>query len=88
MTGVKDPNVKNGEIPTAFIVLNEGSINIVEDIIRDINRMSLSQLPERDIALQYYVQDELPKTPVGKIDYVKLSMEGTSNPKAKKIVLK
>ena len=88
VTGVKDPNVENGEIPTAFIVLNEGSLEIAEEIIKDINAVSLSRLPERDIALEYYIQDELPLTPVGKIDYVKLSQEGTSNPKVRKIVIK
>ena len=88
VTGVKDPNVENGEIPTAFIVLNEGSLDIADEIIRDINEVSLSRLPERDIALEYYIQDELPLTPVGKIDYLKLSKEGIKNPKVKKIILK
>ena len=88
VTGVKDPNSENGEIPTAFIVLNEGSLEIAESIIRDINEVSLKRLPERDIALQYYIQDDLPLTPVGKIDYMKLSREGTSNPKVRKITLK
>ena len=88
VTGVKDPNVENGEVPTAFIVLNEGSLDIVEEIIQEINDASLTKLPERDIALEYYVQDELPLTPVGKIDYLKLSQEGTKNSKARKIVLK
>lgn len=88
VTGVKDPNSDNGEIPTAFIVLNEGSLEIAESIIRDINEVSLRRLPERDIALQYYIQDDLPLTPVGKIDYMKLSREGTSNPKVRKISLK
>lgn len=88
VTGVKDPNVENGEVPTAFIVLNEGSLDIAEEIIQEINDASLTKLPERDIALEYYVQDELPLTPVGKIDYLKLSQEGTKNSKARKIVLK
>lgn len=88
VTGVKDPNVENGEVPTAFIVLNEGSLDIADEIIKEINDASLSKLPERDIALDYYIQDELPLTPVGKIDYLKLSKEGTKNPKVRKIVLK
>lgn len=88
VTGVKDPNVENGEVPTAFIVLNEGSLEIADEIIKEINDASLSRLPERDIALEYYIQDELPLTPVGKIDYLKLSKEGTNNPKVKKIVIK
>ena len=88
VTGVKDPNVENGEVPTAFIVLNEGSLDIADEIIREINKASLLKLPERDIALEYYIQDELPLTPVGKIDYLKLSKEGINNPKVKKISIK
>ena len=88
VTGVKDPNVANGEVPTAFIVLNESSLEIAEEVIKEINDASLASLPERDIALAYYIQDELPKTPMGKIDYVKLSQEGISNPKTRKITLR
>lgn len=88
VTGVKDPNVANGEVPTAFIVLNESSLDIAEEIIKAINEASLANLPERDVALEYYIQDDLPKTPVGKIDYLKLSNEGISNPKTRKISLK
>jgi len=89
VTGIKDPNVENGEIPSAFITLQDSvSLDTVEEIIKDINDACLSNLPERDIALQYFIQDELPLTPVGKIDYLKLSKEGINNPKVKKIVLK
>ena len=88
VTGVKDPNVENGEIPTAFIVLNDGSLDIAEEIIREINAVSLSRLPERDIALQYYIEDELPLTPVGKIDYIKLSKLEDDKHKVKKIIIK
>lgn len=88
VTGVKDPNVENGEIPTAFITLEDGSLETAEEIIKSINDVCLSRLPERDIALEYFIQDELPLTPVGKIDYLKLSKDGVNNPKVKKIVLK
>ncbi len=88
VTGVKDPNVANGEIPSAFITLEDSSLEIAEEIIKEINAACLLKLPERDIALQYFIQDELPLTPVGKIDYMKLSKEGINNPKVKKIVLK
>ena len=88
VTGVKDPNVENGEIPTAFITLEDSSLETAEEIIKNINDVCLSRLPERDIALEYFIQDELPLTPVGKIDYLKLSKDGVNNPKVKKIVLK
>ena len=88
VTGVKDPNSVNGEIPTAFITLLDNEIDNLDEIIKNINDACLLNLPERDIALQYFVGDELPLTSVGKIDYLKLSKEGIDNPKVKKIVLK
>ena len=34
--------------------------------------MSLEKLPERDVALEYIILDEMPMTPNGKVDFKKL----------------
>ena len=86
VTGVKDENSINGEIPTAFIVLDQDGLNDVQKVVNEINEDCLSKLPERDIALQYIVKNELPLTPVGKIDYRLLSSEGVEEVKAKKLI--
>lgn len=57
----------NGTIPTAIIVLKQGYDR--EKTIGEINDLSLKLLPPRDIALRYYVVDQIPMNNVGKIDY-------------------
>lgn len=70
--GVKDENHVNGKVPVAFIVLEEGHESEVEKIINELENMSLDALPERDIALDYVVINEMPMTQNGKVDYISL----------------
>lgn len=68
VVGVPNPEGKNGQIPTAFIVLKQ-DISGSDDLIRNIDELSKKRLPERDVALAYYFCDSLPLTPVGKVDF-------------------
>ena len=70
--GVKDSGHINGKIPVAFIVIEPGHEGEVEQIISELETMSYNELPERDVALDYVVIDELPMTPAGKVDYLSL----------------
>lgn len=67
--GIKDKQNINGKIPAAFIVIKEGYEAEVEKIISELETMNLNELPERDVALDYIVLNELPMTPAGKVDY-------------------
>jgi len=67
--GLKDKTNINGRIPVAFIVIKEGNEEKVEQIISELEAMSIDSLPERDVALDYIVIENLPMTPAGKIDY-------------------
>ena len=87
VTGVKEDSNHNGEIPTAFIVIDKNYLSETEEIINEVNEECLKHLPERDIALQYIVKEDLPLTPVGKIDYRGLSAEGVEDMKNKKMIL-
>lgn len=59
----------NGEAPVAFIVIEKGHEAEVENIIEDLEGLSLSALPERDVALDYIVVDDIQMTLAGKVDY-------------------
>lgn len=67
--GAKDKQHINGKVPVAFIVLEQGYEAEVEQIIKELETMSLEELPERDVALDYVVIEKLPMTPAGKVDY-------------------
>jgi len=64
--GVPSSEYSNGLIPTACIVLKDGYDE--EQIIKEVNELSLIKLPPRDIALSYKVVDHIPMTSVGKVD--------------------
>lgn len=73
VVGIKHDNQINGQIPTAFIVLKESYTDT--DIVRikdEIEEISARLLPERDKALEYYIVESLPLTPIGKVDFEKI----------------
>lgn len=77
VVGIKHDNQKNGEIPTAFIVLKENIDESESKIIDEIEEISVRFLPERDKALEYYIVNELPLTSIGKVDFNKIKEEQT-----------
>lgn len=74
VVGLADPNSTNGKIPTAFIVMYSAQ-DKTENTIQKIDAFSKEHLPERDCALDYRFIDEMPLTPIGKVDYRALEKE-------------
>jgi len=68
VVGMPNPENKNGRIPTAFIVVEDG-VEANKVLIDDIDRFSKIYLPERDVAMAYRFIEKLPLTLVGKVDY-------------------
>ena len=66
--GMPNPENKNGRIPTAFIVVEDG-VEANNVLIDDIDQFSKIYLPERDVAMAYRFIEKLPLTLVGKVDY-------------------
>ena len=72
VTGVKDRQVGRGCIPVANIVLKENVEN-VDAVIEAISQRCKSELGDRYQPSDYLIQEELPLTDVGKVDYRKLT---------------
>lgn len=68
VVGMPNPDNKNGKIPTAFIVVEDG-MEANDALVDDIDRFSKIYLPERDVAMAYRFVEKLPLTLVGKVDY-------------------
>lgn len=64
---MKNTENKNGQIPTAFIVLKDKTPN--ESLITELDLFCKESLPERDCPMAYRFVDKLPMTLIGKIDY-------------------
>ncbi len=70
--GIPNPNGSGGEIPTAFVELQNG-VNISKSQVeKELDAMCHKELPERDVPLAYYFVDKIPLTLIGKVDHRKL----------------
>ena len=73
VVGVADEEHGRGEKPCCNIVLNDNVTNLSDDEIRNIVLDECSkQLTEKYFVDKVNVMDELPLTPVGKVDFIKL----------------
>lgn len=68
VVGLQDPNLQNGLIPTAFIVVKAG-IERSDRLLEEIEAFSKEHMPERDTASAFRFIDEIPMTNIGKIDF-------------------
>ena len=78
--GLPDSIYENGEIPSAFVKLSVANTKNLALIESELRKMNLENLPERDVALQYFFVKDLPYTKGVKPDFVGLKRmfeEGT-----------
>ena len=78
VVGLRFGKERAGTIPSAFVVLREGTCRTPEEeqaVLREIDTLCLKQLPERDRAIAYKTVKELPFTPMGKIHFRELEKE-------------
>lgn len=68
VVGLKQARDISGAIPTAFVVLKEG-VNPSEELVKELDEISLLHIPERNRALAYTFVDSLSYTKMGKVDY-------------------
>ena len=68
--GIDDPEHDNGEIPVAFVTLEQDMNN--EEVINQIKQYAVDKLTDYLVPIDYVIIDSLPKTKVGKVDKKKL----------------
>ena len=76
--GIKSRYNEHGKIPTAIVVLKDKNIN-EEEAKQKILEYQSHLLGERDGALDVRFRDELPLTPIGKIDVLRIEQEESIN---------
>lgn len=64
--GVPDPNHYNGEVPVAFVSIDDNYTK--EEALEIINNYANNTITDYLIPTSYYIENELPKTQVGKVD--------------------
>ncbi len=74
VVGIKDPNHNQGELPVGVVKLdNTYTVEEKISIRREILKMCYDVCEERGRAADIIFVDEMPYTPMGKIDYKKLA---------------
>lgn len=69
VVGLTSSDTRSGKIPTAFIVKRPDILDDDRSLLLQIDRFCRDHMPERDMATAYLFINEIPLTPVGKVDY-------------------
>lgn len=90
VVSVADQEHRQGRLPKAHIVLKEEYKQFADQIQREIQSLCSEQLPEYCQPVDYKFRDELPLTPIGKVDYRALEAEDShiKNKSTEKIFIK
>ena len=86
VVGVRDYNFVQGELPYAYVVLNDQRQKSIEEIKKEINDLCVKNLPLYSIPINYDFVDSLKKTKVGKVDCITLKSDAEQKIKSKKLV--
>lgn len=66
VVGIPDPNHYNGEVPVAFVSIYDNYSK--DEALSIINEYANNTITDYLMPTSYYVEEELPKTQVGKVD--------------------
>lgn len=69
VVGVKDNEHSQGKLPLVHIVLKDEYVGEVEKVKGELKELCQRELPEYAQPVGFRVRDELPLTPIGKVDY-------------------
>lgn len=73
VVGVKDPNHPQGQLPVAFVKLEEGISVNEQDLTAELHKSCEDNITYYSVPVDYIVIDMFPRTPIGKIDFKELT---------------
>jgi len=84
VVGIDDIEHSQGKLPKVHIVLKEEFKNKEKEILEQIKKNCKEKIPEYSLPVAYEVREEMPLTPIGKIDYRALEAEDKAKVLTKK----
>lgn len=75
VVAIADAEHNQGKLPKAHVVLKEEYKPYEEQVLAELKQLCAEQLPEYVQPVDYKFRDELPLTPIGKVDYRSLEAE-------------
>ena len=79
VVGCTDKDHVQGRLPFVYVVLDPAADHKKRQIVRELQQICKEELPEYVQPVGYKFLDELPLTPIGKVDYRKLEEQITSH---------
>ena len=75
VVSISDSTHSQGKLPKVHVVLKEQFKSNQQQILLELKQLCLEKLPEYSQPVDFKFRDELPLTPIGKIDYLSLEKE-------------
>ena len=75
VVGKQDPINAVGQVPVAFIIINDSYTGTVSDLKEELSLLCRESLPDYAQLFEYYIIDSYPITRAGKVDYRALEKE-------------
>ena len=73
VVGIKDPNHNQGQLPVAFVKLEDGVSVNEQELIAELHKSCEDNITYYSVPVDYIIIDTYPRTPIGKIDFQELS---------------
>ena len=73
VVGIKDPNHNQGQLPVAFVKLEENVSVNEQDLIAELHKSCEDNITYYSVPVDYIIIDTFPRTPIGKIDFQELT---------------
>lgn len=77
VVGSEDREHTQGKLPIVFVVLNDDAIDKKKAVRNELKSLCEKELPEYAQPQDIYVVEQLPLTPIGKIDYRSLEQDSS-----------
>ncbi len=75
VVGVKDPDHEQGELPVAFVLVDTINLDQEEKIRNELREICENKVTYYSVPIDYVIVDNFPRTPIGKIDFKKMSSD-------------
>lgn len=87
VVGVKDPNHDQGELPVAFILVDEENLDKEEQLKEELHKICEETVTYYSVPVDYVLVKEYPRTSIAKVDFKTMSKQYNEMADSRKMIL-
>ena len=87
VVGVKDPNHDQGELPVAFVLVDEENLDKEELLKEELHRICEENVTYYSVPVDYVLVKEYPRTSIAKVDFKAMSKQYNEMAESRKMIL-